>query len=111
MTKQDMTMLQAYGWNEHWSLMAGQIPQQDKALVPARITAQFSKQYRIITQEGEQSAIVTGKYEYEAASKSDFPAVGDWVMVEPLQGNPVPSFISCSPKVRDDAQGSRKHPG
>ncbi len=86
MTKQDMTMLQAYGWNEHWSLMAGQIPQQDKALVPARITAQFSKQYRIITQEGEQSAIVTGKYEYEAASKSDFPAVGDWVMVEPLQG-------------------------
>ena len=72
--------------------MAGQIP-QDKALVPARITAQFSKQYRIITQEGEQSAIVTGKYEYEATSKSDFPAVGDWVMVEPRR-NPVPSFIS-----------------
>lgn len=86
MTKQDMTTLQAYGWNEHWRLMAAQIPKQDKALVPARITAQFSKQYRIITQEGEQTAIVTGKYEYEAGSKSDFPAVGDWVMVEPLQG-------------------------
>lgn len=86
MTKQNMTMLQAYGWNEEWSLMAEQMPQHDKALVPARITAQFSKQYRIITQEGEQSAIVTGKYEYEAASKSDFPAVGDWVMVEPLKG-------------------------
>jgi len=86
LTKQDMTTLQAYGWNEHWRLMAAQIPKQDKALVPARITAQFSKQYRIITQEGEQTAIVTGKYEYEAGSKSDFPAVGDWVMVEPLQG-------------------------
>jgi len=66
--------------------MAASIPQQGKALMPARITAQFSKQYRIMTQEGEQSAIVTGKYEYEARSKSDFPAVGDWVMVELLQG-------------------------
>lgn len=81
-----MTTLHTYGWNEHWSLMAASISQLGKALVPARITAQFSKQYRIITQEGEQSAIVTGKYEYEAGSKSDFPAVGDWVMVEPLQG-------------------------
>ncbi|OMF81664.1 ribosome small subunit-dependent GTPase A [Paenibacillus glucanolyticus] len=86
MTKQEMTPLHTYGWNEHWSLMAEQMPKQDKELVPARVTAQFSKQYRIITQEGEQTAVVTGKYEYEAGSKSDFPAVGDWVLVEPLQG-------------------------
>ncbi|MGG3280733.1 ribosome small subunit-dependent GTPase A [Paenibacillus solani] len=84
--KQNRTTLHTYGWNEHWSLIASRTPQQGKALVPARITAQFSKQYRIITEAGEQSAIVTGKYEYEAGSKSDFPAVGDWVMVEPLPG-------------------------
>lgn len=91
LTNQNMKPLNDYGWNEDWDRAAKealQSIQRDKRLVPARIVAQFSKQYRIVTPDGEMTAAVTGKYEYEAASKSDFPAVGDWVMVEPLQGEP-----------------------
>ncbi|MFC7678677.1 ribosome small subunit-dependent GTPase A [Paenibacillus sp. GCM10028914] len=80
--------LTKYGWNEHWQGHMDKIQDQHKPLVPARVTAQFSKQYRIITETGERTAAVTGKYEFEATSRADFPAVGDWVLVELLQGEP-----------------------
>lgn len=63
-----------------------QLGTSDKTLIPARVTAQFSKQYRIVTREGELTAAVTGKYAYEAESRSQFPSVGDWVLAEPLPG-------------------------
>lgn len=84
------TQLKAYGWNEHWQQLMERelalVPGHGKTLVPARVAAQFSKQYRIVTDEGEKTAAVTGKYEYSALSRSDFPAVGDWVLVESLPG-------------------------
>lgn len=52
----------------------------------ARVVAQFSHQYRIVTEAGEQAAVVTGKFEFEAVNRGDFPAVGDWVLVQPLPG-------------------------
>lgn len=80
--------LRKYGWNEHWQGLMDNIKDQQKQLVPARVTAQFSKQYRIVTETGERTAMVTGKYEFEATSRADFPAVGDWLLVELLQGEP-----------------------
>lgn len=80
--------LKKYGWNEHWQEMMDKLKDPQKQLVPARVTAQFSKQYRIVTESGEKMAIVTGKYEYEATSRADFPAVGDWLLVELLEGEP-----------------------
>lgn len=78
--------LTKYGWNQHWQSLMDSMQDPNKPLVPGRVTAQYSKQYRIITETGEKTAAVTGKYEYEALSRSDFPAVGDWILVEPLQG-------------------------
>ncbi|WP_234032967.1 ribosome small subunit-dependent GTPase A [Paenibacillus faecalis] len=77
-----------YGWNERWQSIMDSMKDHGKPLVPARVTAQYSKQYRIITETGERIAAVTGKYEFEATSRSDFPAVGDWILVELLQGEP-----------------------
>ncbi|MBP2002402.1 ribosome biogenesis GTPase [Paenibacillus shirakamiensis] len=74
--------LTAYGWNDQWN----EALQQESTLIPARVSAQYSHQYRIITSEGERTASVSGKLEYEAQRRSDFPAVGDWVLAEPLQG-------------------------
>lgn len=80
--------LMKYGWNQHWQSLMDRMQDSNKPLVPARVTAQYSKQYRIITETGERTAAVTGKYEFEATSRSDFPAVGDWILVELLQGEP-----------------------
>ena len=45
-----------------------------------RILSQEKDLYRMITAEGECVAKVSGKFRYQAAHPSDFPAVGDFVM-------------------------------
>lgn len=45
-----------------------------------RILSQEKALYRMITAEGEYLAKVSGKFRYQAAHPSDFPAVGDFVM-------------------------------
>lgn len=39
-----------------------------------------------MTTLGEHNAVVSGKFAYAALSPSDFPAVGDWVLAEPMPG-------------------------
>ena len=45
-----------------------------------RIVSQEKGVYRIISTEGDQLASVSGKFQHEAASPSDYPVVGDYVM-------------------------------
>ena len=45
-----------------------------------RIVSQEKGLYRIISAEGDQLASVSGKIQHEAASPSDYPVVGDYVM-------------------------------
>lgn len=78
--------LQAFGWNTNWDTVLAEQPQDIRQLSPARVIAQFSHAYKLITEYGEHSASVTGKFEFNAVKKGDFPAVGDWVMVEMLPG-------------------------
>ena len=47
-----------------------------------RVLAQEKGQYRILGSEGEQWAKVSGKFRYGTGTVSDYPAVGDYVMVE-----------------------------
>ncbi|TYP71300.1 ribosome small subunit-dependent GTPase A [Paenibacillus methanolicus] len=77
--------LKTYGWSAHWQHQIESFP-REAGLVPARVIAQYSHQYRIIAEDGERSAEVSGKFQYDAASRGDFPAVGDWVLVQPLAG-------------------------
>lgn len=76
----------SYGWSSDWDNKLAQMPVSTRPLSPARVIAQHSHSYQIMTPEGEHTATVTGKYEFNAALKSDFPAVGDWVMAEKLPG-------------------------
>lgn len=48
---------------------------------PGRIIAEHKERYIVITGEGEFEAEVTGNLRFSAASREDFPAVGDWVML------------------------------
>ena len=56
--------------------------------MPGRIIAQYSHVYRVISSEGDKIAKVSGKFEYDAEARGDFPAVGDWVLIELLKGDP-----------------------
>ena len=60
---------------------------QYEELTPCRIILQEKGQYYIISSQGEQAAVVSGKYQFDAVSPSDYPAVGDYVMADLNDGN------------------------
>ncbi len=47
----------------------------------ARVVAQYKGLYKVVTPEGETQAEVSGKFRHATAVLSDFPTVGDYVMV------------------------------
>lgn len=56
-----------------------------------RILLQEKGLYRLISEKGEQSAVISGKLRHDAKSASDFPAVGDFVLADcnNMQGHAV----------------------
>lgn len=48
----------------------------------ARVTEQHRDLYKVAGEEGELLAGVSGNFIYRANDNSDFPAVGDWVMID-----------------------------
>lgn len=50
----------------------------------ARVIAEYRELYRVRSTYGEYLAKVTGKHIYTATGREDYPAVGDWVAIEPL---------------------------
>lgn len=57
-----------------------------EGLFIARVTEQHRELYKVISECGEIDASVSGKLAYNADSKTSFPAVGDWVMIDRLDG-------------------------
>lgn len=53
-----------------------------EGLYPARVLEQHHELYKLVSEAGEIQATVSGKLAYQAASNADFPAVGDWVMID-----------------------------
>ena len=47
----------------------------------ARVTAEFKEAYRVKDADGEYLAKIKGKRIFEALSREDYPAVGDWVTI------------------------------
>jgi ribosome biogenesis GTPase len=48
----------------------------------ARVSVQHKDMYRVITEKGEIQAEISGKLSYLASASVDYPAVGDWVLVD-----------------------------
>lgn len=53
-----------------------------KGLYIARVSSQYKDMYKIITENGEILAQVSGKLSYSSNSIMDYPAVGDWILVD-----------------------------
>lgn len=73
-----MDKLTAYGANDRFFAEATLYPD----LFLGRVILQYKDTYRVVTEEGEGLATVSGKYRYEAACPADYPVVGDFVMVD-----------------------------
>lgn len=83
-----MTKLESYGWN---SLHEKHFTEKTKELkavhyVPGRVTLEHKRMYRVVTETGEWLSVCSGSMEYAATERRDFPAVGDWVVVEKMPG-------------------------
>jgi ribosome biogenesis GTPase len=46
---------------------------------PARVVIEFNYLYRVWAEDGEQEATASGRLKHHATSRSQMPAVGDWV--------------------------------
>jgi ribosome biogenesis GTPase len=78
--------LEALGWTPRLEAAFAEFGAPD--IQPARVSLEHTHIYRILTREGERLARVAGRLRHEAASRADFPAVGDWVAAEiPASGD------------------------
>lgn len=53
----------------------------------ARVSAQHKDLYKVITASGEIQATISGKLGFTVKDNSDYPTVGDWVMVDRTSDN------------------------
>lgn len=50
----------------------------------ARVLLEHKHSYRVFDGEREYLAELTGKFRFQAIAREDYPAVGDWVVIQPL---------------------------
>lgn len=82
--------LKTWGWclGSSFDVAFAQFKQtRSTGFVAARVISEHRGSYRIYMETGEADAHVTGHFRHEAESPLMFPAVGDWVVVEPQGDN------------------------
>jgi ribosome biogenesis GTPase len=68
------------GWDEEWRTAFA--PWANRPDVqPGRVAIEFNHIYRVYAEGGEMEAVAAGRLKHHASSRSDLPAVGDWVAV------------------------------
>ena len=82
-------ILEQFGWSTVWQNAF--LPFEGKGYLPARIVREHRGGYAVITEYGERLAGVSGHFRHNTLERRNFPAVGDWVVLE------VPDEVSkCS---------------
>ncbi len=71
--------LRDLGWNAFFESHFEEL--HETGLTPARVVEEFKGHYRVRSEQAEYLAETAGKLQYQAASREDFPAVGDWVAI------------------------------
>lgn len=75
--------LRDYGWCPGSSFDLAFSPFAQAGLTVARVVSEHRGSYRIHTEIGEVKGQITGQFRHQAENTMMFPAVGDWVVVEP----------------------------
>jgi ribosome biogenesis GTPase / thiamine phosphate phosphatase len=79
--------LESIGWNDFFQQQLQEIDQYPGA-VPARVYRQDLGFYRLWAASGELTGILPGRTYRESSGRAHLPAVGDWVLVEPMVDEP-----------------------
>ncbi len=70
-----------YGWDDEFSVAFE--PYAARRLRPARVIKQLRDLSLLWSEQGERRGEVSGKFRFQAADRSAYPVVGDWVAMEP----------------------------
>lgn len=73
--------LEDLGWDRFFESHFEQLNQP--GIAPARVIEEFKGFYRVRSAQAEYLAEIAGRLQHEAATRADFPAVGDWVAITP----------------------------
>jgi ribosome biogenesis GTPase / thiamine phosphate phosphatase len=81
----DSYTLESLGWDDFFSGAFKTLDIPD--IVPGRVVKIEKELCWVLTANGEYTAQLSGKFRHEARG-SDYPAIGDWLAVRPLPGEP-----------------------
>ncbi len=70
--------LNQLGWNARFEQQFEEI-NADHFCLPARVVYAQRQLYRVVSEQGELQAQVSGRFRYQAHCPADFPTTGDWV--------------------------------
>ena len=73
--------LTALGWSPRLAELFA--PHAAAGSIPARVSLEHTHIYRVLSEDGERLARIAGRMRHQATARTDYPAVGDWVAVEP----------------------------
>jgi ribosome biogenesis GTPase / thiamine phosphate phosphatase len=80
-----MYNLEELGWNGYFSDALASLKLPDT--VPGRVVTIEKDICQVLTEAGEFAAQVSGRFRFEARN-DNYPAIGDWLAVRPLSGEP-----------------------
>jgi ribosome biogenesis GTPase len=72
--------LHKLGWNAFFEAQF----ERESGICPGRIVSDAGESYRLFTEHGELKGELAGRLRYRAETKHDLPAVGDWVVIQPM---------------------------
>lgn len=78
--------LQQLGFTDFFVEQLVQYNIEEKGFVIGRVTVEHKHSYRVLTEQGEWLATVSGAFQYRTIAREDYPAVGDFVLVEKMAG-------------------------
>lgn len=76
--------LQTFGFNDYFENEFEQY--KEAGYEVGRVALEHKRMYRVWTDEEELLCEVSGKFSFVAASRDDYPAVGDWVVLKTRAG-------------------------
>ncbi len=72
--------LNCLGWSNFFAHSLE--PYRQQGFSVARVAIEYKNIYTLYSEQGELSAKVAGKLRHQATQAQDFPAVGDWVIIQ-----------------------------
>jgi ribosome biogenesis GTPase / thiamine phosphate phosphatase len=92
--------LSALGWNARLAAHFDELhdePGGDNAL-PGRIAREDRGRYLVLSERGEQTATLAGRYRHTALGRGELPTVGDWVVLRLSAEGGVASIQALLPR-------------